>query len=213
MKAALAIAAVVAALGAAGAAHGQGETLPADQVARVADRPIPKTAFDHWMDVAAVAFGRHRVPDPGTDDYLRLSDQVIGVLLGYEWIEQEAAERHIAVPERAVRRSFRRQKRQAFRHEADYRRFLRRSHQTEADLLRRVRVDLLTARLQRRAIGDAKTERGRRRRLDRYTRRFERRWKARTVCGQDYATDECGRTVPNAAPAPTPPPAPTPATS
>ena len=170
--------------------------LPAGTIARVEDRAILKADFEHWIAVANSSVGRSELPAPGSDEYQQLSDQVMQFLISFEWIAGEARERGIWFSKAAVRAEFRRQKRQSFETERDYQRFLEESHQTEADVLRRVRLDMVSNRLTQRAAGDAKTPRGQTRRIERYLKRFTRRRRKRTVCGEGYATSDCGRTAP-----------------
>jgi foldase protein PrsA len=83
--------------------------------------------------------------------------QAMQVLVSYAWIEGEADELGLAVSDEAVSRSFRRQRRANFQTRRAFRRFLRESGQTVADIRFRVRIDLLTTRIRRRvtAAGEA----------------------------------------------------------
>jgi foldase protein PrsA len=170
--------------------------LPADTIARVQERPILKADFEHWMDVANVSAGHGKMPAPGSDDYAQLRDQVLQLLISFEWLRGEARDRGIWFSKAAVRAELRREKRQSFESERDYQRFLEETHQTEADILQRVRLDLISLRLRERVVAGAKTDRGKDRRLDRWLKRFTRKWRKRTVCGESYATSDCGRTAP-----------------
>jgi foldase protein PrsA len=79
------------------------------------------------------------------------------VLVSYAWIEGEADELGLAVSDEAVSRSFRRQRRANFQTRRAFRRFLRDSGQTAADIRFRVRIDMLSTRIRRRvtAAGEA----------------------------------------------------------
>lgn len=148
------------------------------------------------MDVANASAGYREMPAPGSDEYAQLRDQVLQLLLSFEWIRGEARDRGVWFSRAKVRAEFRRLKRLSFPNERDYQRFLETSHQTEADVLQRVHLDLLTNRLRDRVVAGAKTDRGQQRRLDRWIKRFTRKWRKRTVCGKPYATSDCGRTAP-----------------
>ena len=76
--------------------------------------------------------------------YDQLREQVVGLLLSYEWLEREAEDQGIEVTDAEVKKSFDEQKQQAFPKDADYKKFLEDSGQTEADLLRGVRVKLIS---------------------------------------------------------------------
>jgi len=159
------------------------------EIARVADQPILKTEYDHWMEIA------RRSPSSGDEE--TRGQQIVQVLISFRWLEGEAVRLGIVVPPAAVNREFRSQKRQAFPKPGQFRRFLRESGQTLADIKRRVRLDMLSNRLRDRAVRGAKTPRGQMRRLDRYVERFNARWKAKTICLEGYGSEyECGTVVP-----------------
>jgi len=190
-----------------GQAPPQPTTVPADAVPLIDSRPVPKADFDHWIAIVAAQW-HSEVPAPDSPEYAVMRDQVMQQLISGEWLELEAAERGIRVTERAVRRAFLRHKREAFPRDAVFRRFLKRTGQTEADILDRVRSDLLTERIRRQVMAKARTRAGRDRLIERFARRFHRKWRSRTVCGEGYTVRQCSRTLPIAPPAsPSPPPA------
>jgi len=94
-----------------------------------------------------------------------------------------------------VRRRFRAYKREAFDTEREYRRFLRSAKQTENDVLVRVGLDLLQARLTRHVTREAGNAAEEERALDRFSEGFRRKWAARTACARGYATADCSRKV------------------
>jgi foldase protein PrsA len=77
-------------------------------------------------------------------DYQALRDQALQLLLSSQWIEGEAREMGISVKDSEVRKSFDQQRKRSFPKDADFRKFLQNSGQTEEDILLRVRVDLLS---------------------------------------------------------------------
>ena len=76
--------------------------------------------------------------------YEQLRDQVLGLLISFEWIEREAEEQGVKVTDAEVKKSFDEQKKQTFPKDADYQKFLKDSGQTEEDILMRVRLDVLS---------------------------------------------------------------------
>jgi len=76
--------------------------------------------------------------------YNQLRDQVLGLLISFEWIQREAEEQGVKVTDEEVRKSFEEQKKQSFPKEADYQKFLKTSGQTNEDVLMRVRLDQLS---------------------------------------------------------------------
>jgi foldase protein PrsA len=172
IKAALAVLAVA---GTGVFAHGG--QLPGDAVATVDGQAIEKREFEHWMTIAAgssgsvvpdpatgyrrcIAARRRATPakdrDKFTDkqfatacreEHARLRNQVMQLLLTFKWIAGEAAAQGIVVTDAEVDQSFQELKRQSFPKDADYRKFLEASGQTEADILLRVRLDLVSNKL------------------------------------------------------------------
>jgi foldase protein PrsA len=80
-------------------------------------------------------------------EYEALRDQVMQLLTSFRWIEGEAKEQGITVSDAEVKKSFEQQKKQSFPKEADYQKFLKNYDQTEADILQRVKLDLLSNKL------------------------------------------------------------------
>jgi len=76
--------------------------------------------------------------------YNQLRDQVLGLLISFEWIEREAEEQGVKVTDEEVKKSFDEQKKQSFPKEADYKKFLETSGQTNEDVMMRVRLDALS---------------------------------------------------------------------
>jgi parvulin-like peptidyl-prolyl isomerase len=79
--------------------------------------------------------------------YDQLRDQVLGLLISFQWIEREAADQGIKVTDAEVRKSFEEQKKQSFPKEADYQKFLKTSGQSEDDLLMQVKLNLLSTKI------------------------------------------------------------------
>jgi parvulin-like peptidyl-prolyl isomerase len=77
-------------------------------------------------------------------EYESLRDQVLQLLISFQWIEGEAKAMNIKVSDKEVQASFDKQKKQAFPKEADFQKFLKDSGQTQADIIKRVRLDTLS---------------------------------------------------------------------
>ncbi len=75
--------------------------------------------------------------------------QTMGTLIQNLWIEKEAEAQDVKVSDAEVQRQLALTKRQSFRNEAAYQRFLKTSGMTEADVLERVRIQALAAALTR----------------------------------------------------------------
>ena len=84
-----------------------------------------------------------QLKDQCKQQYEQLRDQVLGLLISFEWIEREAKDQGVKVTDAEVDKSFEEQKKQTFPKDADYEKFLKDSGQTEEDVRMRVRLDLL----------------------------------------------------------------------
>jgi foldase protein PrsA len=174
IKAALTILAVA---GSGLFAHGGA---PSDAVATVDGQAIEQHEFDRWITIAAksvdsavpdpatgyrrcitakrkAASGRHKVSDARLareckHDYLQLRDEVMQLLISFKWIAGEAAAQNVTVTDAEVNQSFQKQKRQSFPRDADFQKFLKRSGETLADVLERIRLDLLSNKLRDKVI-------------------------------------------------------------
>jgi foldase protein PrsA len=119
---------------------------------------ITQVQFRHWIRIAAISHAGPsprrpvRVPRRGTARWRDLRDQVMQLLIQNLWIQGEAGERGITVTDEEVDRAFREQRRQSFPTMRDFRRFLRTSGFTVADIKFRVRLEQLSNRLRRRVM-------------------------------------------------------------
>jgi foldase protein PrsA len=87
-------------------------------------------------------------------EYEGLRDQTMQFLISAQWLLQESKSRKITASDKEVQTTFQQQKKQSFPKEADYQKFLASSGQTESDLLYRVRLSVLTNKLQQAIIKD-----------------------------------------------------------
>src|SRR2546423_1503314 len=90
-------------------------------------------------------------------EYDGVSQQTLQFLITSQWLTQEAAKRKITATDKEVQTTFLQQKKQSFPKEADYQKFLQTSGQSETDLLFRVRLSVLTNKLQQSIVKDKGT--------------------------------------------------------
>jgi foldase protein PrsA len=76
--------------------------------------------------------------------YDALKQQVMQFLVSSEWIQQEADNLNVKVSNKEVQKQFQDQKKQSFQKDSDYKKFLQNSGMTEADLLFRVKLDVIS---------------------------------------------------------------------
>ena len=99
-------------------------------------------------------------PDPKAlkaqckQEYDGASQQTLQFLISSQWLTQETAKRKITVTDKEVQTTFQQQKKQSFPKEADYQKFLQTSGQSETDLLYRVKLSVLTNKLQQSIVKD-----------------------------------------------------------
>ncbi|HYM56816.1 MAG TPA: peptidyl-prolyl cis-trans isomerase [Solirubrobacteraceae bacterium] len=77
-------------------------------------------------------------------EYQGLRDQVLQLLISFRWIEGEAKEMKVKATDAEIKKSFDKQRKQAFPKDADFAKFLKDSGQTQDDILLRVRLDALS---------------------------------------------------------------------
>jgi foldase protein PrsA len=124
--------------------------VPSGDVAVVDDAPggpITQEEFDASLKQAAAAQGAREVPTEG-EQYEALKEQALSDLILGRWVQGEAEERGFTVTETEVEQRLDQIKQQNFRDEQEYRRFLDQSGFTEQDALERVRLTLLSERIQ-----------------------------------------------------------------
>jgi hypothetical protein len=173
------------------------EALPGSMVAVVSNVPISrgritKVEFQHALVLGAVQAGRSSVPKLGENGYERLKRNAIHNLLEATWILGEAREMDIIITRSEVDHEVSLIKRQSFKSEAEYLKFLREAHYTKRDVHERVELQMLSTRLQWRL--QARFEREGKKEQQAFTEfvgEFNERWRARTVCAPAYATDLC----------------------
>jgi foldase protein PrsA len=81
-------------------------------------------------------------------EYTQVKDQVMQFLIAAEWVSGEAKDQKINVKDSDVQKQFELTKKQSFKKEADYQKFLKSSGMTQADVIFRVRNDVLSKRIQ-----------------------------------------------------------------
>ncbi|HEX5309500.1 MAG TPA: hypothetical protein VFW38_10530 [Solirubrobacteraceae bacterium] len=151
----------------------------ADAVATVAGVPIAKTSYEHWLTVEQ-NLGTQSSP----------SHQALGFLITSEWVLGEAASRHISLSESEVRRRFAQLVHQSFPKAGSLQKYLAKSGETEADLLARIKVELLASHIAAKVTaGSGSSQRSAL--LTGFERNFQSHWKRLTSCDSGYVMEDC----------------------
>jgi parvulin-like peptidyl-prolyl isomerase len=87
-------------------------------------------------------------PKPGEDKYEELKTAALGELLDTIWIQGEAEELDISVTPKQIATELAQIKKTNFKTPAEYKKFLTTSHFTKADVLARVKLQLLSTQIQ-----------------------------------------------------------------
>jgi hypothetical protein len=180
---------------------GPNKTVPPDAVANVGDEQISKETYEHWLELG----GRQQGAASGKAAEDALRDQTMQFVISAEWLLQESEQQGVSATDAEVRESFEQQREKSYPKEADYRRFLKDSGQTEEDRLYRVELALLADKLRGEVTGDGSAKE-QEQALNDFVKDFQKRWRALTWCAEDYVVDQCA----NGEPAPATPTLPAP---
>jgi hypothetical protein len=166
----------------------------ADAVAMVSGTPISTASYEHWLAV-----------DRALGAGATASHKALGFLISSTWVRREAADRGLAVSAAQVSARLAQLKRQSFSQPGSLARFLAKSRESEADLLGRVRIELLESAVVAKITAGASPSRHASV-LASFQRTFQQSWKSRTTCRVGYVMEDCSeyRGKPEAQLAPTP---------
>ena len=126
--------------------------------ATVPDPPsFTKCIADKRKTTPAPAKGKPKTTDEQLKkqcqtQYDALRNQVVGLLVSYQWIEGEAKQQGVTVTDAEVKKSFDTQRKQNFPKDADYQKFLKTSGQSNDDIMLRVKLDLLSQKIRDKVI-------------------------------------------------------------
>jgi foldase protein PrsA len=157
-------------------------------VVQVNGTPITKTAFDHWMSVAASSSAASTektvVPEPPDytacvahlaatsaksggkapstaqlkseceQQYKSLQTEVLGFLVSSQWVIGEASALGVKLSDAEVKKEFEKIKSEEFPKTSEFEKFLATSGQTVSDLLLRVKLNLLSSKIQKKIVKD-----------------------------------------------------------
>ncbi len=137
-------------------AQGIGQpSVPSGDVAIVKGVPsdigtVSEAEFKLALLRQAAQGGLKKPPKPGEEKYEELKKTALGELLDTIWIQGEAEELGISATPKQIATEFAQIKKQNFKTKAEYQKFLKTSHFTRADVLARVKLQLLSTQIQER---------------------------------------------------------------
>jgi foldase protein PrsA len=139
--------------------QGIGSTsVPSDAVAVVEEVPdeigvVTKEDFDRTLAQQVAQAKLKKAPRPGSKKFEELKTATLGELFDQIWIEGEAEELGITATEKQVEEELATIKKQSFGTEQAYQKFLKESKFTPADVISRVRLQLLSKQIQETVTG------------------------------------------------------------
>jgi foldase protein PrsA len=147
------------AIAAAGAAGTTGKTATKPPV----PEPPDFTACVAHLEAAAAAASKGKTPPNKAlyksqceQQYTAYKQEVLNFLISSQWVVSEAEEQGVHVSDAEVKKQFETLKSQQFPTETAYKEFLARTGETEADLLMRVKLQLLARKIQEKVTKSAK---------------------------------------------------------
>lgn len=134
--------------------------VPSGAVAIVEDVPdeigtITEADFKRALLQQAAQDESKKLPKPGEDKYDELKEAALSELLDTIWLQGEAEELGIEVTPRQIDTELAQIKKQNFKSEAEYEKFLKTSRFTQADVLDRVKLQVLSTQIQEQMTGKA----------------------------------------------------------
>lgn len=148
----------VAANSSSASAAAAGKTAPK---AVVPDPPTYQACIAHLEATAPKPAKGQAKPTAATlkaqceQQYTALKQQVLGYLISANWVIGEASDQGIKVTDKEVTKQFNQIKSQQFPKEADFQKFLASTGYTVSDVLLRVKLDLLSRKVQQKVSKDA----------------------------------------------------------
>ncbi len=85
-------------------------------------------------------------------EYEQLRNQVLQLLISFQWIQGEADAMGIKVTDAEVKKAFEEQKKQSFPKEEDYKKFIQQSGQSNEDIIQRVKLDLISNKIRDKVV-------------------------------------------------------------
>jgi len=128
-------------------------SVPSGDVAIVKDAPgdsgnVSQEEFDRAFARQLTQGKLKKAPEVGSDKYKELQEAALGELLDQIWIEGEAEEIGLSVTDKQVEDELATIKKENFPSDQAYEKFLKESKFTQEDVLDRVRLQLLSSRIQ-----------------------------------------------------------------
>ncbi len=110
---------------------------------------VTEAEFECAFKQVVAASGAKKAPKPGDKQYGELKETTTNSLLETIWIQGLAAEEGFTVTEKEVEEELEKLKKQNFKTEAEFTKFLKTSHYTTQDVNERVKIQILSTEIQK----------------------------------------------------------------
>ncbi len=160
-----------------------------EAIATVDGSPIARSAYEHWLAVTAALSGSDGHSASTSDQTVK--DHALGFLISLQWVLGEAAARGIHVSEEAVHKRFAEVQRKQFKKTGELQHYLSTAHETQADLLLRVRLELFEQAIAKQVTAAKHTAAEKKAALTSFQEAFQKKWKALTSCQAGYVMENC----------------------
>jgi hypothetical protein len=157
---------------------------------------VTESEFDHALEQAVASSGLKESPAPDSKKYGEMRESALTNVIEAIWIQGQAKEMGIAVTPAQVSAELKHLKKTSFKNEAEYQDFLNTSHYTEEDVTERVRVQVLSTRIQEKVAASAPRKDPGHKSFTKFVTDFQHRWRSRTVCAPDLVVAECSNGEP-----------------
>lgn len=135
-------------------AEGVGDPrIPSGDVALVVDVPsdvgeVSEARFEHALELASKQGGEKKVPKPGDPKYDELRETALNSIFESIWLQGVADEWGIEVTDAEIAKELKKVKKESFKSEAEFKKFLNESGYNSADIDERVKLQVLSTQLQ-----------------------------------------------------------------
>lgn len=128
-------------------------SVPSGAVALVATVPkdigeVTQARFDHALELASKQGGEKKVPKPGEAKYDELKETALNSIFEAIWLQGQAEEWGIEVSDAEIAKELKKVKKESFKSEAEFKKFLKESGYTSEDINERVKLQILSTQLQ-----------------------------------------------------------------
>ncbi|HEY1355992.1 MAG TPA: peptidyl-prolyl cis-trans isomerase [Solirubrobacterales bacterium] len=136
-------------------AEGLGDpSIPSGDVVLIQDAPgdvghISEAEFQRSMKQASTQTPEKKVPKPGDPKYKEVMEAALGNLIDSAWLRSEADEQGLSATQAEVEKQFKKLKKENFKTEAEYKKFLKESGFTQKDVDERVELQMLSEEIQK----------------------------------------------------------------